>query len=137
MHRQSVYLVILSLLLVGLGFFLGQYYALAKGMLWQATKIVWSANDSPSPGSVEKGDKLFLHISGNTTQLQELEEHSTQEATELQFPKVDNLYIEKIISGKEALEHSQNIFGTEAPVKRLFIPYYSSSENQVVVWVLK
>jgi len=138
LHRQSVYLVILSLLLVGLGFFLGQYYALAKGMLWQATKIVWSANDSPSPGSVEKGDKLFLHISGNTTQLQELEEHSTQEATELQFPsKVDNLYIEKIISGKEALEHSQNIFGTEAPVKRLFIPYYSSSENQVVVWVFE
>jgi hypothetical protein len=128
----------MSLLLVGLGFLLGQYYAIARGKLWQTSKVIWSTADFPTFGSFKEGDKIFSSIVNDESIVQEFKENSPEEEKDVQFPsKVGNLYIDKIISGKEALEHSQQIFGSEAPVKRLFIPYYSSSENQAVVWVFE
>jgi hypothetical protein len=127
----------MSLLLAGLGFFLGQYYAIARGKLWQTSKIVWSTADYPAINSFKEGEQLFSSIINDESLVQEFREESLEEK-DLQFPsKVGSLYIDKIVSGKEALEHSQQIFGSEAPVKRLFIPYYSSSDNQAIVWVFE
>lgn len=134
LHRQSLYTIIFSLLLVSIGFFLGQYYAVSRGRLWHLGKIISGTSSFSSPQVIDAGDKKTFNVSmDDKTFIPEKEE-----GKRLQFPsKVGNLYIDKIISGKEALEHSQQIFGTDAPVKRLFIPYYSNSENQAVVWVFE
>lgn len=138
MHRQSLYTVVFSLLLIGLGFFLGQYYAVSKGRLWHLGKIISGANSFSAQEVLDAEVKNFSNTMEEKSPILETGELLLEEEKGLQFPsKVGDLYIDKIVSGKEALEHSQQIFGTDAPVKRVFIPYYSNSENQAVVWVFE
>ena len=134
MHRQIWYTVVMSFLLVGIGFFLGQYYAVSKGMFWQANGTLWGTVDHPVfyTGSNQESEFSFLNNFDFT------EEPSDDCNQELQFPsKVSNLFMDKLVSGEEAMDHSLQIFGSEAPMKRVYIPHYSNSENQAIAWVFE
>jgi hypothetical protein len=135
LHRQTWYMVAMSFLLVGIGFFLGQYYAISKGMFWQTDGSFWSNVDHPVfyTGSDQENEFSYILLLSN---LELTEEPNDCIEEELQFPsKVSNLYMDKLVSGKEALDHSLQIFGSEAPINRVYIPHYSSGDNQAIVWV--
>ncbi|MDO9536240.1 MAG: hypothetical protein Q7J85_13175 [Bacillota bacterium] len=133
MHRQTWYMVVMSLLLVGIGFFLGQYYAISKGTFWQTNGTFWSTDDHPILYTGSDQEHEFSSILLNSLQFTEEPSDATEE---LQFPsKVSNLYMDKLVSGKEALDHSYQILGSEAPINRVYIPHYSSEKNQAIVWV--
>lgn len=135
MHRQIWYMVAMSFLLVGIGFFLGQYYATSKGMFWQTDGTIWSNADHLVFYTGSDQEHEFSSVLTNNL---ELAEELCESNEELQFPsKVSNLYMDKLVSGKEALDHSFQILGSEAPINRVYIPHYSSGEDEAIAWVFE
>lgn len=133
MHRQNAITCILSLLLIGLGFVLGHYYASNGSLLRQGNNIAWTA-PSVFWSKVETMEYSPLLTPG----LMEADSLERDFKAELLFPaRVGRLQMDKLVSGKEAMEHAQRIHGSEAPLVRVFIPYYSSNNEQVTVWVFE
>jgi len=134
LQRQTVCTVFMSLLLVGLGFLLGQYYAISRGMLWEAVSYSPAAPKFSADQKEEAawgGGDMFM---GDTLVGPRIDEQTG----DLQLPsRVDDLHMDKLLTGEEALEHSRKIFGAEAPIRKAFVPYYSSGDAQGIVWILK
>ncbi|MGI6317219.1 MAG: hypothetical protein GX263_04030 [Firmicutes bacterium] len=136
MHRQLWYTVTMSLLLIGIGFFLGEYYAISRGILNKDSRLFCSIADFPVSIADGGGNKQVTGFGSVSTA--ELQINSTDEHGELRFPsKVGGFYLDKVVSGKEALEHSRRIFGVEVPVENVFIPHYSRRDDQLFIWVFE
>ena len=130
MRHQPIFTWVLSLLLIGLGFLLGHYHALHNGFLPQGGAF-WTASGL-LPMWAEMGDYTPLLITAITEEIG-LKPGADER---LLFPaRVGELHMDKLISGEEALSHARKIHGDNAPLARVFIPYYSSKDEQVTVWI--
>ncbi len=134
MRREVVFTCLLSFLLIGLGFLLGRYYALNGGLIRGQSSINWTV-PSLFFSRVETFD--YTPLLGTFTLDADMPGQEPLKA-DLHFPaRVGRLNMDKLISGKEALEHAQRMHGYDAPIVRVFIPYYSSADEQVTVWVFE
>lgn len=138
MHRESWYVVIMSLLLIGIGFFFGQYYAVSRGMLWQTSELVCNCPDFPVL-TPDRNDENESSVPGYVSIAPKVKSHSIiEEEVEPTFPsQVGAYYLDRVVSGREAMEYSQRIFGMEALVEKVFIPHYSSTDSHLVIWVFE
>jgi hypothetical protein len=137
LHRQLWYTVIMSLLLIGVGFFLGEYYAISRGILSENSRLFCSFTDIPVFSS-DSGGRNKPALGFGSVTVAELKTKSAEKQVELGFPpRVGDFYLDRVVSGKEALEHSQKIFGAEISVENVFIPHYSSRDDQLFIWVFE
>ena len=130
MRRNVLFNWILSFLLIGIGFVLGQFYASNDGFSQQGKTLAWAA---PSLLTEAGGSSpLFMgSMLPDAPWKQELDE-------EILFPaRIGTLHMDKLIAGPEALEHALRIHGEDAPLVNVFIPYYSGREEQVTVWIFE
>jgi hypothetical protein len=132
MRHQPFFNWVLSLLLIGLGFLLGHYHALHNGFLPQGGAFLTASGLLPMRAEV--GDYTPLLITAITEEISLKPEAEER----LLFPaRVGDLQMNKLISGEEAMTHAQKIHGDNAPLARVFIPYYSSKDEQVTVWIFE
>ncbi|MEW5921859.1 MAG: hypothetical protein AB1796_13110 [Bacillota bacterium] len=133
MRRQIFLTSILSLLLIGLGFVLGHYYASSGSFLRKGSYVAWTA-----PSLFWSRVETVEYPPLLTAEIIEVDRWEREAKVELHFPaRVGRLHMDKLISGKEAMEHAQRIHGNDAPLVRVFIPYYTSNDEQVTVWIFE
>ncbi len=130
MRRCLYFSWVLPFLLIGMGFMLGHYYAGYGGLSHQEDRLSWAASyplaiaggSSPSFSAGMLPDAPWKQEPGE----------------DILFPaRVGSLHMDKLITGTEALEHALRIHGDDAPFDSVFIPYYSSRDEQATVWIFE
>lgn len=130
MRRDLLLNLSLSFILIGIGFMLGNFYAGNGGFSRQEKTLTWTA---PSM-LTEMGGTPPSFMAGIL-----LDAAWKQDATgDIIFPtRVGALHMNKLTTGPEALEHALRIHGDDAPFDGVYIPSYSSGEEQVTVWIFE
>lgn len=136
MKKQGLFFILYSLLLLSAGFLLGQLFVFSRGIYsWET--IPWNSQDYFTSSPVNGEMALLESGEGVVLDSPEREGNGTEQER-IDFPShVGNFYMDKIVLGEEALSYAQKIHGSEAPIKRVFIPYYSNMKEQVIIWVFE
>ena len=132
MQRQTFLTLILSLLLVGTGFTLGQYYTITKGIPGlDALPFLSAKQEQPSELQEESQELKDLSISNGYQQ-------DVQRERQLIVPEeLGKLRLSRLVEGEEALKESFRFLGGSELINKVTIPYYVSGNSQVIVWIIE
>lgn len=132
LRRPLLYTVLLSILLVGLGFMLGQHHILHGGSFWPSFEMLSrGAGFFDAPKEEVMAEEKELGAADI-----ELMNDTADPYPSIEVPlQVGKLSLERMLSGEEAIRLFQKIFGDKDMIQEVLIPCYTNSDEQVIVWV--
>lgn len=122
-------LFFLAFIFIVIGFLLGRFFPLANGKS-QGKKALCMTPCSVN-NLVQQSSNLVL-LEGMITC------ESSPGVEDISFPSsVGDFFMDKLITGEEALQYANRICGDDAPIQQVFISRYSSGAEQVILWIFE
>ncbi len=132
LRRPFFFTVLLSLLLVALGFMLGQFHVVSGGSFWPSSESLLRVRSFFSAADDGTGAKEKEEMPGECL----LESGNGELYPSIEVPgEVGGLALDLIISGEEAVALASQIYGDVDCVESVLIPSYSNGEERVTIWI--